>query len=398
MERIHIHTGNTVSDLEAVLSTERTRLVRLCGQLTNDPDIAEDLAQETLVVAWRQAHTLQDPAKRTQWLTGIARNLCRQWLRQSRRDLHDLAQPNGDSSSLDPISLVADPFDIETGLEWSELVTLLDRALALLSPDTRASLIERYIHESSHADIAAQLGLSEGAVAKRLERGKLALQRILSTQLRQEASAYGLVRSENNEWQPTQIWCPRCGQHRLEVRIDQADGGNAFHCPDCNKYSDNFHMVMMSFATPELTQNIKSFKVLFSRQARMCHAIFEQARTRQTATCPQCGQPMQVHMHLPDHMLAQLGSVQGMHMTCTVCSASITNSLQGQVLFLPATQRFWRENGRIQVLPTRELEFSGRSALLTSYTSLSGSAQLDVITARDTFEVLAVHRNPASQG
>ena len=54
---------------------ERVRLVGLCRKLTGSVDAAEDLAQETLLLAWRRIEGLREPEKRTQWIAGIARNL-----------------------------------------------------------------------------------------------------------------------------------------------------------------------------------------------------------------------------------------------------------------------------------------------------------------------------------
>jgi len=48
-------------DLAAILPRERDRLVRLCAKLTGDAAAAEDLAQETLLAAWRQVDTLRNP-------------------------------------------------------------------------------------------------------------------------------------------------------------------------------------------------------------------------------------------------------------------------------------------------------------------------------------------------
>ncbi len=58
-----------------VLPAERARLVGLCVHLTGNAGITEDLAQETLVEAWRQQSKLRDPAGYTQWLSAIARNV-----------------------------------------------------------------------------------------------------------------------------------------------------------------------------------------------------------------------------------------------------------------------------------------------------------------------------------
>ena len=67
---------------------------------------------------------------------------------------------------------------------------MLDRALALLPPVTRDVLIERYIHESPDAEIAGRLGLSEDALVQRLYRGKLALRRVITTHMSEEASVW----------------------------------------------------------------------------------------------------------------------------------------------------------------------------------------------------------------
>jgi hypothetical protein len=64
-------------------------------------------------------------------------------------------------------------------------------------------------------------GLSEGAVAMRLHRGKLALRRVLATDLAQDAAAYGLIDEAMQEWQETRIWCSSCGQRRYMGAFNQ---------------------------------------------------------------------------------------------------------------------------------------------------------------------------------
>src|SRR5919199_4765445 len=71
---------------EAALRLERARLVGLCTRLTGDSDVAEDLAQETLYEALRNAHKLRDPCGRSQWLSAIARNVCRCWSDKQGRE------------------------------------------------------------------------------------------------------------------------------------------------------------------------------------------------------------------------------------------------------------------------------------------------------------------------
>jgi len=76
--------------LDAVLwsSRQRARLVRLCRAIVRDPVAAEDLAQETLLEAWRHQDKLTDPSGADAWLSAIGRNVCRRWLHaQGRRPL-----------------------------------------------------------------------------------------------------------------------------------------------------------------------------------------------------------------------------------------------------------------------------------------------------------------------
>src|SRR3954466_8436250 len=128
----------------------RRRLVGLCERLTGDRHAAEDLAQETLLEAWRNAHKLHDPAGADRWLSAIARNVC---LRSARRQGRNPAVPG----EVD----VEAPLDLEVELERAELTDLLDRALALLPAETRDVLVQRFVHESPYAEIAGQLGVSE---------------------------------------------------------------------------------------------------------------------------------------------------------------------------------------------------------------------------------------------
>jgi hypothetical protein len=53
-------------------------------------------------------------------------------------------------------------------LERAKLAQLLDRAMARLTPETRALLVGRYIEQAAHAELTARLGLSAGQNVARL--------------------------------------------------------------------------------------------------------------------------------------------------------------------------------------------------------------------------------------
>src|SRR5919202_6723625 len=94
--------------LETELERDRARVVRLCASLTGDWDAAEDLAQETLLVAWRNLHKLYAPELRFKWLSGIARNVCRAWMQRQRRGQGRLGPVRRGGPPPPPAGVVAD--------------------------------------------------------------------------------------------------------------------------------------------------------------------------------------------------------------------------------------------------------------------------------------------------
>src|SRR4051794_12653748 len=77
--------------IEGALPSEWPRLVRLCAHFTGDRDAAEDLAQETLIEAWRHQDRVYDWQGYSSWLSAIARNLSLRWVRQRGREEARLA-------------------------------------------------------------------------------------------------------------------------------------------------------------------------------------------------------------------------------------------------------------------------------------------------------------------
>lgn len=165
---------------EIILPSEGAWLVRLCARLSGNADASEDLAQETLLEAWRHRWKLQDPSGRLSWLAAIAGNVCARWRHaQARHGARYYERQRGIEID-SPGESVPDQFDLEVELERHELVDLLSRAMKLLPADTRTVLIERYVRDATHAEIGERLNLSEGAVRVRMHRGKVALERVLT--------------------------------------------------------------------------------------------------------------------------------------------------------------------------------------------------------------------------
>jgi len=392
MPRIAEDTGS----LAATLRRERTRLIGLCAYLTGDAQAAEDLAQETLLAAWQHADELRHPDAGAAWLSGIARHVCLGWARRHRRELVHRAQPD---PAVDPTALLeeqsAEAVDVEGELERDELTLLLDRALALLPPETRMLLVESYIHEVPQAEIVARVGLNEGALRVRLHRGKLALRRVLTTELRQEATAYGMSDVHADVWQETRLWCPCCGRDHLMMRLAPPPNTIAFQCRQCSPVPQaEYRLTNAYFA--RLLGGITRPTSILKKTQHWSHSYFRRALDERTVTCTHCGRPAHLHVALPEDVSAALGGLPGVTVSCDACGHGVSSSLGGLVSSLPEVQRFWRQQARMRTLPLREVEVGGRAAVVTSWASLTSAARLDVVSACETYQVLSIHGAPTS--
>lgn len=396
-----VETNTPPSQPTPLTAQERHRIMRLCLRVTHDRQSAEDLTQETLIEAWRHAGMLRDPSARDRWLGGIARNVCCRWLRaQGREHARTIAAStrNADEPEIgDLLAQLPDATDIELTLERDELATLLDRALALLPPPTRDLLVAHYIHESPHAEIAATLGTSEKAVSMRLMRGKLLLRRLLTTQFRPDAAAYGLLPpTAADGWQETRLWCPLCGAQRLLGRFDRAasTGGFTLRCPGCHPASAPVALSAVAFADlPGLgaaLAGVSGYKAAFNRLLNWCATYFHESRARGSAPCPKCGRPARIRLGPPAHWPAEPHAERMIHLRCDHCRITPNVALDGLVLALPEAQQFWRTHRRIRILPPRMITFAGQDALLTTYEPVGGGGALDIVSRAGDYAVLHI--------
>jgi RNA polymerase sigma factor (sigma-70 family) len=358
----------------------RRRLVRLCATISGDPAAAEDLAQETLLEAWRNAHKLRDPSGADRWLAAIARNVCLRWGRSRGRDLP--------ATELDADLSPPDELDVEVELERTELVELLDRALSLLPAETRDVLVQRYVDDSPHADIAARLGVSEEAVSMRLTRGKLVLRRLLASDLRDEAAAHGLV-DDASEWQETRVWCTECGNHKLVMRREAAPGGISFRCPVCqpnaSELAAEFRLEFPVFE--RLVGDLVRPTSILKRVSDWSAGYFV-AGARQVE-CTRCGRDALLRPHVREDVDPERGHRNGFVVSCERCGDVAWSSISGIALARPELRAFRREHPRLRAVPVREVD--GGATLVLRYEDALGASGVDVLFERDTLRLIELH-------
>jgi RNA polymerase sigma-70 factor (ECF subfamily) len=135
-----------------------------------DDALADDLAQETFVTAYRSLTRFHGTASLTTWLLGIARNQHRNATRR-QRTRNEI--PDADRELA---AMAADGADTRT----SDLRHDLDAALRQLSPDEQLALHLGFQQGLSHAEIANVTAWPLGTTKTHLARGKDKLRQLLS--------------------------------------------------------------------------------------------------------------------------------------------------------------------------------------------------------------------------
>jgi RNA polymerase sigma-70 factor (ECF subfamily) len=134
---------------------------------------AEDLAQEIFLKVFKSLDTFDRRANFQTWLVSVSRNLCIDHYRSVRKERATIDRAV-DASDLAPAS--SDPGPM-AALEQRDRLTLLRDALAALPAALREAVLMRDIHELSYQEIADRLGLPEGTVKSRINRGRAELAR-----------------------------------------------------------------------------------------------------------------------------------------------------------------------------------------------------------------------------
>ena len=155
--------GNDQAFAELV-SRHQSKLRNLLRHLSNDPALADDLAQQAFLEAWRSIKNLRSSGAFGAWLKKVAINT---WLKHSR--------------SKDPLNAVDDKPDVPAIAERSSIDEAidLDRALATLSKSERLCIVLSYHQGMSHGSIAEFTGMPLGTVKSHINRGTQQLRELL---------------------------------------------------------------------------------------------------------------------------------------------------------------------------------------------------------------------------
>jgi RNA polymerase sigma-70 factor (ECF subfamily) len=160
------------------------RVFNVAYKFVGRHDLAEDLTQDIFLKLYRSLNTFDRRANFQTWLISVSRNLCIDHYRSVRKERETMNR-DVDASELTPASSDKNP---QALLEQRDRVTMLRTALDRLPPTLRTAVLMRDIQELAYTEIAEKLGVPEGTVKSRINRGRTELARQIQ-QLRERIDA-----------------------------------------------------------------------------------------------------------------------------------------------------------------------------------------------------------------
>ncbi len=144
----------------------------LIVRMVHDHAVAEDIAQESFLKAFRRLDTYDPTRKFSSWLFKIAHNATLDHLRRPSLDTRPLeAQGEGEA---DLVSVLADDKapSPEEGIGRYDLARALDRGLRSLREEYREVLLLRFREGLSYQEIAEVTGQPLGTVKTNIHRAR----------------------------------------------------------------------------------------------------------------------------------------------------------------------------------------------------------------------------------
>src|SRR4030095_480026 len=171
--------GETHQAIEATFRMERPRLIAGLARMVRNVDLAEELAQDALVVALSEWPRTGVPANPGAWLMAVAKRRAIDGLRRDKmreRKHEEIARTlPGDSNVTRHGAAEAIEAAMDEDLGDELLGLIFTACHDMLSPDARAALTLKVVGGLTTDEIARAFLSSEATIAQRIVRAKKAI-------------------------------------------------------------------------------------------------------------------------------------------------------------------------------------------------------------------------------
>jgi len=162
------------SAFERIVRRYEGPVIRLIFRMTGDRALAEELAQDTFVKAYRHLSAFDTTRRLSSWLFRIAHNTALDSLRRSRLPVVPIGETGSRSAPEPAAAPEADPVEREA------LGKAIGAAMARLRPEFRAAIVLRYEDGLSFEEIGHVLGVPEATARSHVHRARKELSRSLT--------------------------------------------------------------------------------------------------------------------------------------------------------------------------------------------------------------------------
>ena len=156
---------------EQIVRQNWRKVFNVAYKFVGKHDEAEDLTQDIFLKIFKALRTFDRRANFQTWIISISRNLCIDHYRSVRKERQTIAR-DVDTNDLQPATTERGPY---AAAEHQDLRAQLRQALETLPVTLRTAVVLRDLQELSYQEIADRLGLPEGTVKSRINRGRIEL-------------------------------------------------------------------------------------------------------------------------------------------------------------------------------------------------------------------------------
>ncbi len=174
-----MHDPDKLRLFEVLAVEHEPMLMAYILSLVSNPTLAEDIAQQTLLTAFRKISTLRRSESFPAWLRGIARFEVLSALRKQRTEIS--VEPAVLDAMEEAFRSLEDEKPTET---WEERFKLVEHCFQHLPEPLQRVCHLHYFEDRKAREIAEEMQLGLDAILKRLERARRAIKDCVEGQLK----------------------------------------------------------------------------------------------------------------------------------------------------------------------------------------------------------------------
>lgn len=174
---LEFQKNNTEDAFNILVQRYKNPLTNFVFRFLGDFEVCNDVVQETMIKVYRYKDSYSSVAKFSTWVYTIAGNLARtEYRRKQRRNIFSINDYGEEHSTFDlPDESYRPDVITDSGIKDE----IIQKALLKVKETYREAVILRDIQGMSYEEISEILGVNEGTIKSRINRGRAQLQELL---------------------------------------------------------------------------------------------------------------------------------------------------------------------------------------------------------------------------